>query len=185
VKSALGFDIGTAFCSDQARELLANMIADPSIQNDFKQIHLQLCAVVRVLGSQRRKINIAQYNDLCSTVTLKICDTFPWAAISPSLHRVLAHSAELFELNNDCGLGSGSEEGLESQNKYVRHLRLHGARSTSIEDNFEDTFKHLWKRSSPLIAALDRERKQHVSKIIVQTEIDSLVESLFCEENYE
>jgi hypothetical protein len=115
-------------------------------------------------------------------VYLKIVETFPWAVISPSLHRVLAHSWERIELNELKGLGSESEEGSEAQNKFIRYMRIHGARKTSTEDNFCDTWSRLWRRSSPLVNNLDREKKKRIAKVIVRNEIDDLVESLFAEE---
>ena len=133
------------------------------------------------MNSQKRAINIGLYRQLATSVYLKIMETFPWCVISPSLHRVLAHSWELIEVNNGKGLGSQSEEGAEGQNKYIRHLREHGARKTSVEDNFEDVFNRLWRRSSPLVIELNREKRVQTSKVLVRSEIDSLVESLFLE----
>ena len=79
------------------------------------------------------------------------------------------------------GLGSESEEGSEAQNKFIRFLRVHGSRKTSTEENFTDTWNHLWRRSSPMVMELDREKKKRAAKVVVHNEIDSLVESLFCE----
>ena len=131
------------------------------------------------MNSQHLTINLSLYKDLCTSVHLKICETFPWAVISPSIHRVLAHSWEKIELNGLKGLGSESEEALEAQNKFVRYLRAHGARKTCTEENFQDTWNHLWRRSSPLITELDREKRRRRSKILVQNQIDTLVEILF------
>ena len=45
-------------------------------------------------------------------IYLLILDTFPWVGITPSLHKLLAHSEELIrECNSGCGLKSFSEEG--------------------------------------------------------------------------
>ena len=86
-------------------------------------------------------------------------------------------------MNGLYGLGSESEEGLEAQNKFIRHLREHGARKTSTEDNFSDTWNHLWRKSCPVILELDREKRKRAPKIMVSNEIDTLVENLFAEEN--
>jgi hypothetical protein len=193
LKNLLGINIGDpsemitgnrfkAFCSDNARETLASLLVDLSVKEPFKEIHLGLCAIILVLNSQHRTINLVQYHRLCSLVYLKIVETFPWAVISPSLHRVLAHSWERIELNELKGLGSESEEGSEAQNKFIRYMRIHGARKTSTEDNFCDTWSRLWRRSSPLVINLDREKKKRIAKVIVRNEIDDLVESLFAKE---
>ena len=80
------------------------------------------------------------------------------------------------------GLGSESEEGSEAQNKFIRYFRVHGARKTSTEDNFRDTWNHLWRRSSPMVIEMDREKRKRAAKVLVCNEIDSLVDSLFSEE---
>jgi len=173
---------GTAFktfSSDNARDILASQISDESKKQKFKEIHLGLCAVIRLINSQKKKIQIDKLKDLSTQTYLKIRETFPWAYISPSVHRILGHSWERILLNQKFGLGNESEEGLEALNKLIRYLRAHGARTTSSEMNFEDTFHHLWRRSSPIIAEMEREKKKQKSKIIVLGEIDSLVESMF------
>lgn len=43
-----------AFCSDNARIALSNLLSDTSLQEPFKEIHLGLCAIIRVLNSQHR-----------------------------------------------------------------------------------------------------------------------------------
>ncbi len=170
LKHLLGINIGNpsemitgnrfkACCSDNARDILASLIIDSQLQQPFKEIHLGLCAIIRVLNSQHRAINLNHYHQLCSSVDLKIVETFPWAVLSPSLHRVLAHSWERVEMNELKGLGSESEEGSEAQNKFIWYMRIHGARKTSTEDNFHDTWSRLWRRSSPLVINLDREKK--------------------------
>jgi hypothetical protein len=190
LKQKLGINIGDpsdmvtgnrfkTFSSDEAREILASMMKEETLRDPFKNIHLGLSAIIRVLNSQHQTINLSRYKDLCTSVHLKICENFPWAVISPSIHRVLAHSWEKIELNEMKGLGCESEEALESQNKFVRYLRAHGARKTSTEENFQDTWNHLWRRSSPIVTELDREKRKRRSRILVQNEIDSLVETLF------
>ena len=74
---------------------------------------------------------------LTQEVNMRIVKTFPWAAISPSVHRILAHSWEVIEMNGGYGLGDVSEEGLEALNKLIRQMRSHGARKDSTVHNFE------------------------------------------------
>jgi hypothetical protein len=57
--------------------------------------------------------------------------------------------------------------------------------SSTTEANFTDVFNHCWQGSSPLLAELDREKRGRAQKVLVQNEIDSLVESMFCEEEAE
>ena len=100
-------------------------------KEDLDIILLGLCAVVKVINSQKRKVNVEKLRILAQEVNLKIVTTFPWAAISPSVHRILAHSWEVIEMNDGFGLGDASEEGLEALNKLIRQMRTHGARKNS------------------------------------------------------
>ena len=116
---------------------------------------------------------------------MKIVQSFPWSVVSPSVHRILAHSWEVIELNNGYGLGDLSEEGLEALNKQIRNRRSHGARKDSTVNNFMDTFHHLWDRSRPTIVEMEREIKKKQKKLIISTEIESMVDSLFLQEDEE
>ena len=113
---------------------------------------------------------------------MKIVQSFPWAVVSPSVHRILAHSWEVVQLNNGFGLGDLSEEGLEALNKQIRNMRTHGARKDNTENNFKDTYNHLWDRSRPNIVEMERVIKKRKPQILISTEIEALVESLFLEE---
>ena len=50
--------------------------------------------------------------------------------------------------------------------------------------NFTDTFNHLWDRSWPTIVEMKRKIKKKKPKLVIETEIESMVKSLF-EEDYE
>ena len=170
------------FSSDSAREVLADFIKDISKQEAFKDIHLQTCAIVLVINSQKRKVMIDIFRELCINTYLKMRKAFPWAIISPSLHRILGHSWERIDMNSKFGLGNESEEGLEALNKLIRYYRARGSRTISTEANFTDTYNHLWRVSSPLIADMEREKRKRIPKLKVMTEIESLTNSLFFEE---
>ena len=67
-----------------------------------------------------------------------IINHYPWASITPSLHKLLAHSAHLIELNDCFGIGSLSEEGLETCNKRLRRVCEFHARKVSLTANLTD-----------------------------------------------
>ena len=75
-----------------------------------------------------------------------------------------------------------SEEGLEALNKIIRSRREHGARKNSTLSNFMDCYNHMWDRSRPTIVEMEREIRSKKPKILIATEIEALVESLFLEE---
>ena len=136
------------------------------MREDFDKMLLGLCAIVKVVNSQRRKVNVDKLRELSTEVNLKLVSCFQWVAITPSVHRILCHSWERIQMNNSFGLGDVSEEGLESLNKYIRQLREHGARKVSTEDNFRDCFNHLWDRSRPTIVEMERTIKRKEPKVI-------------------
>ena len=170
-----------AFSSDHATDVITSLVAD-DYKDSFKFIHLGLCAVVKVINSQKRRVNTVELREISQSVLLKIVESFPWAVISPSVHRILSHGWERIQLNDGFGLGNISEEGLEALNKWIRRLRVSGSRTVSTVLNFTDTFNHLWDRSRPVIVDMERQIKRKNPKIIVGTEIDNLVLSLFLED---
>ena len=66
-------------------------------KDDFDFILLGLSALVKIINLQKRRVNVEKLREL-----------FPWAAVSPSVHRILAHSWEVVELNEEFGLGRRS-----------------------------------------------------------------------------
>ena len=169
------------FSSDAGRAFIVSLMNDDD-QEAFQLILLGLSATVKVINSQKRRVNIEKVRELTQDVYLAIVEHFPWAAVSPSVHRILAHSWEVMELNNGFGLGDLSEEGLEALNKRIRSRREHGARKTSTLANFMDCYNHLWDSSRPNIVAMEREIRPKKSKVLIATEIEALVETLFLEE---
>ena len=168
----------TKFSSDASRSFYVSLV-DENQREDFNFILLGLCATVKVINSQKHRINTDRLRELTQEVYEKIVLCFPWAVISPSVHRILAHSWEVIQLNSGFRLGDLSEEGLEALNKLIRAMRARGSRKDSTMNNFSDTFNHLWDRSRPTIVEMERVITKKKQKIQISTEIESLVESLF------
>ena len=172
------------FASDAVRNFICSVF-DVHDSSKLGEILLGLCATVKVINSQKRKINVEKLRLLTQDVYLNIVRQFPWASISPSVHRILAHSWEVIQLNEGFGLGNISEEGQEALNKYIRQFRSRGARKDATLHNFTDTFNHMWDRSRRKIIHLDRDINRRKQRILVSSEIESLVNSLFVEEDVE
>ena len=175
---------GNAFhklASDTSREFVCNIV-DEDLREDFGIMLLGLCAAVKIIHSQKRKVNVDKFRTMTLEVYIKLIQCFPWCSISPSVHRILAHSWEVIQLNEGYGLGNLSEEGLEALNKYIRSRRETGARKDTTMHNFMDTFNHLWDRSRPTIVEMARIIRRKTPKLMVMTEIEAVVESLFLED---
>ena len=125
------------FSSDFGRNFLCSLVKE-EIREVFGQILLGLCTLVKVVNSQKRQVNVDKVRQLGKQVYLQLVQTFPWAMVSPSVHRILAHSWEVIQLNDEYGLGGESEEGLEALNKNIRRMRSTGARKDSTLNNFTD-----------------------------------------------
>ena len=102
--------------------------------------------------------------------------------ISPTLHKVLAHSSDIIStLNNGLGLEMLSEEGLESRNKLIRRYRERLSRKFNFNDNIKDVFTRMICQSDPLLL-LNRSQKKsvsYVSKVAIhRSKQESLVNSL-------
>ena len=86
-------------------------------------------------------------------------------------------------MNGGYGLGDMGEEGSEELNKFVRKADSSGSRTDTTLHRFTDIFNHLWDRSRPVIVEMERVILRRKEKIIISTEIESLVNSLFLEDN--
>ena len=111
-------------------------------------IYTNLAVILRVFNCDEL-IDIDKFSTLCKDTYQLIIDTFPWVSITPTLHKVLAHSPELIErFNGGRGLKSFSEEGLEACHKYIRRYREQLARKISFEANLKDVFVRLISQSN-------------------------------------
>ena len=55
----------------------------------------------------------------------------PWISITPAVHKLLAHSWKLMQNNDNRGLGSLDESGIEGCNKILRSIRINLSRKVS------------------------------------------------------
>ena len=113
----------------------------------LSKLHAQLSAILKIFNSSQL-VSTSDLGKLCKDIYLLVLDSFPWASITPTLHKLLAHSEELIrETNSGYGLKSFSEEGTESCNKLVRKYRENLSRKNSFESNIIDIFVRLASQS--------------------------------------
>ena len=89
-------------------------------------------------------------------------DAFPFVMFVPSVHQMLAHNWELFELTGGRSISEYSEQASESWNKYIRSYKSGvgcKARQLSIKLNMLDIFTRIFIRTHPFIA----DKKRFVS----------------------
>ena len=149
--------VARTFFSFKKRQDVLKLFHGNSEQNSAIDTLLRNFSVIlRIISSKERQIDTDSFEDFSIETYCLLAESFPWASIPISIHRLLGHSAEKIRLNSDTGLGKFSEEGLESLHKLVRRFREHCARKTSLEDNIRDTFMHLWVRSDPIVRSYAR-----------------------------
>ena len=84
----------------------------------------------------------------CKDTYQLIIDHFTWANVTPTLHKVLAHSVELMSRFNEGRGIKAFSEGLESCNKHIRRYRELLVRKETFEDNIRDVFARLLCQSN-------------------------------------
>ena len=107
-------------------------------------------------STSKDEVNTLLFRELCEETYDLLLNSFQnseskWINVSPTLHMLLAHSWEVIENNNNCGVGEYSETGLEHNNKFLRFFRQCLARKTSQVTNLQDCLDRLWLKSDPCI----------------------------------
>ena len=96
------------------------------------------------------------FRNICTQTYLHILLHFKWVNLTPTVHKVLAHAAELIERNMCLGLGQYSEEGLEACHKLMRRFRTYWTIQTSDDSNLKDLLRKMWLVSDPVFYSLRR-----------------------------
>ncbi|KAI6657174.1 hypothetical protein LOD99_15960 [Oopsacas minuta] len=118
--SSTGSVARRAFSCDSKYIECVLSVVETEHKETLSKLHTHLSAILRIINSDRI-INTEVFGDLCTDTYLLIVDSLPWVSITPTLHRVLAHSEEILkEFNLGRGLKSFSEEGSEVCNKLLR-----------------------------------------------------------------
>ena len=135
-----------------SEEVLASIekLVDEKHRENLLLLHRQLSTVLSVVSSSR-KIDLMKFKELCEQTSFHLCDNFPWVMMNHTLHGTLHHSTELMSLNDGHGLGSLSEECLESNNKDIRNYLQFLSRKTDPLLQLTDVMARLLERSDPII----------------------------------
>ena len=106
--------------------------------------------ILNVFNSKKQVKQLDEFKTYCHNVYSDLLTWFPHAHITPTVHKILAHSWEIIHMNNGFGLGMYSEEGLEGCNKFLRRIRISLSRKVGKVENQSDCIKRLWSRSDPV-----------------------------------
>ena len=101
--------------------------------------------------SSSREINFEKYELLCKELNIHILKNLKWVSIKPTLHKLLAHSADVIKNNQSRGLKEILEEGLETTHKRLQENRINGARKHNQKHNLIDLIGKGWIGSGKYI----------------------------------
>ena len=125
-------------------------------RDTIRLIHQNLSAILRVFNCSH-PVKTDKLDSLCKQTYECIVIEFPWVNITPSLHKLLAHSPELIQSCNDgYGMKQFSEEALEACNKLIRKYRDNLSRKCSFNANITDIFVRLMSESDPVLLTFRR-----------------------------
>lgn len=135
-----------------ARKVFDNPVEAASILELDVTLIRRLAVVLKALTSGK-ELNISRYHSYALEVGELYRTLYPWAVMSPTLHKVLLHGAFIAE-KAPFPLGELAEDAQESINKLLRDYRKNHARQSGRSVNNEDIFKRLLIRSDPYISSL-------------------------------
>ena len=148
---------------ESCRILLYKIVKEPHLAYII-QLHFNFEVILRVISSKDHRIDIKQFDRLCKDTYIIILTEFKWADLTPSVHKVLAHSTELVSNNMCRGLGHLSEEGLEACHKIIRRFRANWTLQSNDLANLKDLVKKLWLSSDPVFYSYRRDSKCPMNK---------------------
>ena len=141
---------GRIFFSSKLVPVIQELIPESTVQEKILQLHKKMSILLRIISSDKT-VDITAYKTLVSDIEQLLAVHFSWARLNFTLHATLQHSAELIQENDDRGLGTLSEEALESNNKDLRRFMETLSRKFSGELQLTDVIIRALERSNPLI----------------------------------
>ena len=153
--NSLTGNLARRFFGDDCRNLLEQFVNTTHLAN-IKKLHLNFYVIMRTISSKDRQIDVEKFGNLCTNTYVDILTHFPWVNLTPTVHKIIAHSTELVQNNSCMGVGHLSEEGLEACHKIIRRFRASWTQQTSDDANLKDLLKKLWLVSDPLFYSLRR-----------------------------
>ena len=152
-------NVARKWFSYSEREHVLNLIEGPDEEDvrrnrkSYGDILKRFSIILRTISSKENQIDHSSFQKYCTETYTRLLEHFEWCAIPGTIHRLLAHAGQRIHLNDNYGLGSLSEESLESAHKMVRRFRELGARKCGLKENLTDVFTRWYVQSDPTIQA--------------------------------
>jgi hypothetical protein len=140
---------GTSTTGNVCRKAFANHQITAEILNIDEKL-VENFKIILYLIASKKEIRIQELRTLCSDTYRLLLTKYPWVLVSPTVHKILAHSADIVE-SLPLPLGMFGEEGGESRNKIYRKDREHHSRQFSRLASLTDVFNRAMDSSDPYL----------------------------------
>lgn len=117
-------------------------------------------------------IDIEKFSAYASETAQLYVSLYSWHPMSPTLHKILIHGAEVIK-HALLPIGQLSEEAAEARNKHFRDYRLHYSRKFSRQQCNRDIINRLLLSSDPLLSS-SRPKPKKMSKPFSKETLDLL-----------
>ena len=180
--------VAIGFFGLENRIAISSLIEDAEDRDNFSILlgMMNVCLSVVESIDVGKKVFVERFKNHCYETMVHIVVHFPWVFITTSVHQMLAHSWQLFEMQDGGPIAIWSESGVEAWNKHVRNFRSGAgcrARQTSVKANINDIFVRMLITSAPIIAKVRQDlmtkRRQSTSVAYVSNEEESLIQSMY------
>ena len=180
--------VAKRFFGFENRVAISSLIEDAEYGENFSVLlgMLNVCLSVVEGVDVGKKVFVEGFKNHCYETMVHIVVHFPWVFITSSVHQMLAHCWQLFEMQDGGPIAIWSESGVEAWNKHVCNFRSGAccrARQTSIQANINDIFVRMLISSAPIISKIRQDlvtqRRQSSSVAYVSNEEESLIQSMY------
>ena len=174
-----------AYCN---RTAICSIIDDMVDRENYSILLAQMnvCLSVSESVDTSKSLNADKLKIHCHETMLYITLHFPWVRITPSVHQMLAHTWELFEITEGGPIAVWSESAIEAWNKHVRNFRSGAGcrvRQNSVKSNINDTFVRMLITSAPAVAKVRdttlKKKRQGPPLLLVMNEEEALLDSIY------
>lgn len=114
----------------------------------------------------QQSLNPELFQEYCTQAYQRYLELYSWYKIPATVHKVLAHAAEII-IHSPVPLGVLAEEALECSNKHYRRNRELHARKCSRQANMRDIFIRAMRNSDPLISSYSLEERRS-KKVVLE-----------------
>ena len=140
----------------------------------LEQSLIEMFGIILRTLSSNLDIDPEKFGDYASKTKNRLTSLYPWCTLSPTVHKILDHSAEVIRFHS-VPVGILTEESQEARNKDCRRFRLGNTRKLSRGKSNFDLLSMLMISSDPFIASF-REKAQKTDK-----DLDPIIKGLLKE----